>query len=103
MQVVTTANAMANDSSSTTLGIQFKASFVAAACVSLALKTQDYKSLSLEKWLKKWNEERAVEQEPRFQSVLIVKEVHEGFLIFLLGVLYCLSDFFWNRLQKSIA
>ena len=79
-QVVTTANAMANDSSSTTLGIQYNASSVAAACVSLALKTQGFKSLSLEKWLKKWNEERAVEPEPRFQSVLIVKEVHEGIM-----------------------
>jgi len=68
---------MANDSSSTTLGIQYNASSVAAACVSLALKTQGFKSLSLEKWLKKWNEERVVEQEPRFQSVLVVKEVHE--------------------------
>ena len=102
LQVVTTANAMANDSSSTTLGIQFKASFVAAACVSLALKTQGYKSLSLEKWLKKWNEERAVEQEPRFQSVVIVKEVHEGvFSLLVFQKYYFLT--FWNRNLQSIA
>ena len=69
---------MANDSTSTTLGIQFKASSVAAACVSLALKTQGFKSLSLEKWSKKWNEERATEKEPRCQSVHITKEEQEG-------------------------
>ena len=54
---------------------------MAAAYVSLALKTQGYKSLSLEKWSKKWNEERAVEPEPRFQTVLIVKEEHEGVFV----------------------
>ena len=78
IQILTTANAMANDSTSTTLGIQFKASSVAAACVSLALKTQGFKSLSLEKWSKKWNEERGSEKESRFQSVHIKKEEQEG-------------------------
>ncbi len=77
-QVITTANAMANDSSSTTLGIQFKSSSIAAVCICLALKTLNFKSPSLEKWAAKWNEERLRQADPRLQSVEIVTADHQG-------------------------
>jgi hypothetical protein len=77
-QVITTANAMANDSSSTTLAIQFKSSSVAAACVSLALRTQKFKAPTLEKWAPKWNEERLRDADPRFQAASITIEEQEG-------------------------
>jgi len=76
--VITTANAMANDSSSTTLAIQFKSSSVAAACVSLALRTQKFKAPTLEKWAPKWNEERLRDADPRFQAASISIEEQEG-------------------------
>ena len=80
-QVITTANAMANDSSSTTLGIQFKSSAIAAVCVCLALKTLNFKSPSLEKWAAKWNEERLGQADPRLQSVVILTADHQGQLL----------------------
>eukprot|EP00291_Cryptomonas_curvata_P006783 CAMPEP_0172204732 /NCGR_PEP_ID=MMETSP1050-20130122/32154_1 /TAXON_ID=233186 /ORGANISM="Cryptomonas curvata, Strain CCAP979/52" /LENGTH=325 /DNA_ID=CAMNT_0012883393 /DNA_START=504 /DNA_END=1484 /DNA_ORIENTATION=- len=76
-RVITTANAMANDSSSTTLGIQFKSSAIAAVCMCLALKTLNFKSPSLEKWAAKWNEERLRHADPRLQSVEIVTADHQ--------------------------
>ena len=85
-QVVTTANAMANDSTLTTLGVEYKASSVAAACVCLSLKTQGFKALSLEKWVKKWAEESQSDVDPRFQAVSITKEQIEGSLYFFAAV-----------------
>ena len=71
---------MANDSSSTTLGIQFKSSAIAAVCMCLALKTLSFKSPSLEKWAAKWNDERLRQTDPRWQSVVIVTGDHQGCL-----------------------
>jgi hypothetical protein len=74
---------MANDSSSTTLGIQFKSSSVAAVCICLALKTLNFKTPSVEKWVAKWNDVRLSESDQRFQSVEIEITEHQGSFLWL--------------------
>jgi hypothetical protein len=97
LQVITAANAIANDSSSTTLAIQFKSSSVAAACVSLALRTQEFKVSSLEKWAPKWNEERLRDTDPRLQSASVLIEEQEGdiYAPFLAYCVKTLLSFWW--------
>mmetsp|Transcript_4371 Transcript_4371/g.12852 ORF Transcript_4371/g.12852 Transcript_4371/m.12852 type:complete len:433 (+) Transcript_4371:268-1566(+) len=72
--IITTAHAMANDAMSSTLSIQYRASLIAAACMNLICKTQGFKLIGLEKWIKKWNEEIASDTDPKYQSIVLAKE-----------------------------
>jgi len=68
------ATAMANDSTSTTLCLQYGAGVLAAGCLNLALKTKKFQISKIAKWVEKLTKECREDSDARYNRVAITEE-----------------------------
>mmetsp|Transcript_34944 Transcript_34944/g.54614 ORF Transcript_34944/g.54614 Transcript_34944/m.54614 type:complete len:403 (+) Transcript_34944:124-1332(+) len=73
-QVQEMATAMANDSTTTTVCLQYEAGIVAAAILHLALKIRKYSLMKMPKWCEKLSEELKAEKDARLRGLVVQKE-----------------------------
>eukprot|EP00960_Hanusia_phi_P060007 764363-Hanusia_phi.AAC.7 len=73
------ANAMANDSTTITLPLQYEGSVIAIGCVALALKINKFQIEKMKKWVKDLGKYRRTEREQcMFDSSQLTRESIEG-------------------------
>ena len=73
------ANAMANDSTTITLPLQYEGSVIAIGCVALALKINKFQIEKMKKWIKELVKYRKTEKEHcMFDSSQVTRESIEG-------------------------